>query len=320
MLRIVLLLIVVLIGGLFFFDLYLKKQAQKFISAAVERKNEWYKKEAGKLFQLHNKTTEQSAATATAHFWQSGTNWTVKTDDQQVLKAKMFQANLASEKWVICVHDYRCDGFTGMADVARMYQKSGYNVLVPDLRGHGESSGEIIGLGWLDRLDMILWINQIVQQAPAAKIILHGDSMGAAAILMASGEKLPENVKLLISDSCFTSVYSESKWVLHQLTKYPINRFMTLANQIAKKRNGFSLLQGSVSRQLGSNHLPVLFLHGAADQIVPVQETKTLMEATAGKKELHIFPQAKHLESRIDDPVGYWQVIFSFIKGNQEFG
>ena len=43
---------------------------------------------------------------------------------------------------------------------------------------HGESEGEIIGMGWLDRLDLIAWIQLILDEQPDASIILHGGFNG----------------------------------------------------------------------------------------------------------------------------------------------
>ena len=39
-----------------------------------------------------------------------------------------------------------------------------------------------------------------------AEIVLHGLSMGAATVLMVSGERLPEQVKAIIEDCGYTSV------------------------------------------------------------------------------------------------------------------
>ena len=47
----------------------------------------------------------------------------------------------------------------------------------------------------------------IEEQNEKAEIILHGSSMGAATVLMASGDDLPENVKAIIADSGYTSVW-----------------------------------------------------------------------------------------------------------------
>ena len=82
-----------------------------------------------------------------------------------------------------------------------------YNILMPNNRGHGKSEGNYIGFGWHDRLDYIEWIDYIINRSGKdSKILLHGISMGAATVLMTSGEDLPENVKAIVSDCAYTSV------------------------------------------------------------------------------------------------------------------
>lgn len=122
-------------------------------------------------------------------FWINGQEIEVKSQEGLKLIGRIFRSSAAEKKWVICVHDYRSDGKTDMSFIGKKYAEKGYNVLIPDLRAHGKSEGEIIGMGWLDRLDLIIWINYILKTQPEAAIILHGGSMGASAIMMASGEK-----------------------------------------------------------------------------------------------------------------------------------
>lgn len=61
---------------------------------------------------------------------------------------------------------------------------------------------------------------------------------------------------------------------------------MRHANRYAKKYAGYSLKQASATRQLGSNHLPVLIIHGEEDQFVPVSAAYTIQNATAGENDL----------------------------------
>ncbi|MCW0998235.1 alpha/beta hydrolase, partial [Streptococcus anginosus] len=88
---------------------------------------------------------------------------------------------------------YRSNGKRDMVYTALRFAEEGYNVLVPDLRAHGKSSGNKIGMGWLDRLDLLSWISEVLAIDMEAEIILVGGSMGAATVMMASGEKLPTN-------------------------------------------------------------------------------------------------------------------------------
>ena len=85
--------------------------------------------------------------------------------------------------------------------------EQGWNVLLPDMRTHGESEGKYIGMGWLDRLDVLKWIDLIRERDEQAQIILHGVSMGGATVMMTSGEALPENVRAVIDDCGYTSVW-----------------------------------------------------------------------------------------------------------------
>ena len=72
-------------------------------------------------------------------------------------------------------------------------------------------------MGWLDKDDLKCWVNLILEQNSNANIILHGSSMGAATVLMASGDELPQNVKAIIADSGYTSVWD----TFHPAAAYP---------------------------------------------------------------------------------------------------
>ena len=87
----------------------------------------------------------------------------------------------------------------------------GFTVLMPGLRGHGESTGHYIGMGWHNRLDMLRWIDEIVRDDPEAEIVLFGISMGGATVMMTSGEALPPNVKVIVEDCGYTSVLPPSQ-------------------------------------------------------------------------------------------------------------
>lgn len=300
--------ILLLIAGV----LYLNRWAQFYVNAAVDRGNDWFATEGAALFDQawQKRTDEEDEADAT--FWLQEKTWRITSADRLKLVAATFTQ--PGHRWVIALHGYRSTGFQDMNDVAQVYYEKGYNVLVPDLRGHGRSEGQTIGLGWLDRLDLLQWIDAILAQDGEAEILLHGCSIGGASALMASGEKLPPQVKLIIADSSFTSVYSEFKWLLRRYTKYPVSRFMVLANRYARRKVGYSLIRASVTRQLGSNHLPILLLHGQEDQFVPVKELAALAKASAGPAETRTFAECGHLKAKEQKATEYWDAVFAFIQ------
>ena len=61
-----------------------------------------------------------------------------------------------TEKTAVVVHGYQVRS-EGMLHIAYLYNHDmGYNVLLPDLYGHGESEGDHIQMGWKDRWDVII--------------------------------------------------------------------------------------------------------------------------------------------------------------------
>ncbi|MGC3558235.1 alpha/beta hydrolase, partial [Enterococcus faecalis] len=92
----------------------------------------------------------------------------------------------------------------------------------------GKSSGNKIGMGWLDRLDLFSWLSEVLAIDMEAEIILVGGSIGAATVMMASGVKLPTNVRGLIVDCGYTSVYVEIKNVLHESFHLPAFPILTI--------------------------------------------------------------------------------------------
>lgn len=62
-------------------------------------------------------------------------------------------------------------------------------------------------MGWLDREDILRWIDFILADDPQAKIVIHGISMGAATTMMTAGESTPDNVKAFVEDCGYTSVW-----------------------------------------------------------------------------------------------------------------
>lgn len=146
-----------------------------------------------------------------------------------------------------------CHGYTSkakhMAGFVNKFYSLGYNVLAVDARAHGDSEGTKIGMGWPERMDVIEWIKLILSWDSDAKIILHGVSMGAATVLMASGEALPENVKVIIADCGYTSEWDEFRReadVLH-IPWFPV---LNVTSGLSKLYDGYNFKQASAIEQV----------------------------------------------------------------------
>lgn len=217
-----------------------------------------------------------------------------------------------SNKWAIVVHGYGGSGKL-MSDKSKYFYDMGYNVLIPDLRGHGKSEGDYIGMGWKDRLDIISWINFIINENPNAEIVLHGTSMGAATVLMTSGENLPSNVKAIVADCAYTSAWDEFSYQLETYLKVPSYYILNVTNMVTKLKAGYSLKEASALECVKKATVPILFIHGDKDKFVPYSMMDKLYDATNSPKEKLTIEGGEHANSDLVSPFLYWLTVEDFL-------
>ena len=217
-----------------------------------------------------------------------------------------------SNKWAIVVHGYGGSGKL-MSDKAKYFYDMGYNVLIPDLRGHGKSEGDYIGMGWKDRLDIISWINFIIKENPNAEIVLHGTSMGAATVLMTSGENLPSNVKAIVADCAYTSAWDEFSYQLETYLKVPSSYILNVTNMVTKLKAGYSLKEASALECVKKATVPILYIHGDKDKFVPYSMMDKLYDATNSPKEKLTIDGGEHANSDLVSPFLYWLTLEDFL-------
>ncbi len=220
-----------------------------------------------------------------------------------------------SSKWVIIQHGYASRA-KDMNRTAKMFYEQSYSVLVPDARGHGESEGKYIGMGWHDRKDLAAWVSHIISKDPGAQIVLYGISMGGAAVMMYSGEALPSNIKGIIEDCGYSSVRSEFYYQLSSAFKLPgfIALFiMFFADIFTRILAGYSINDGVSTDELKKAKLPMLFLHGESDKFVPFFMLDEVYNAAASAdKQKLSFPNAGHGGSAASNPELYRNTVLGF--------
>lgn len=240
----------------------------------------------------------------------------ITSSDGLLLKAGYY-AQAKSHDWVILIHGYRKD-HQNMLDFAEHYYDAGYQVLAPDLRACGESEGNFVGMGWLDKDDILRWIGWIVNRDADASIVLHGVSMGAATVMMTSGEATPDNVKVFIEDCGYTSVwdiFSSELSLRFHLPEFPI---LYLADLSSGLRAGYRFSEASALEQVKKCTKPMLFFQGTLDDFVPYEMLDVLYEAKPGTNKARISaPGAGHVEAHLLLGKDYWKSVFGFIESSQ---
>lgn len=223
--------------------------------------------------------------------------------------------NEGKKRVVTCFHGYTSRGladFTGLTDY---YFKRGYAMLHPDARAHGDSEGEYIGFGCLDRKDALKWIDWVLEKCGSdVEILLHGISMGGATVLMASGMELPPQVKGIVSDCGFTSPKEVFTHVLHSMYHLPAFPVIPAANLVNKKLAGYGMDECNAKREVTKAKIPILFIHGSKDTFVPVSMCHELYESCASSKKILIVEGAAHGESYFKNMEAYEATLDEFTK------
>lgn len=239
----------------------------------------------------------------------------ITSHDGLKLAANLYITDPDSHKWLIGIHGYKSNK-ESFFDIGYQYAQQGYNILLPDMRSHGESEGTYIGMGWLEKEDALQWLDYVIAKDPDAKIIVQGTSMGGATVMMLSGEELPENVKGIIEDCGYTSVREIFEDELDYLFGLPPFPVLDAAEIVADLRAGYNFREASSLKQLKKSTVPMLFIHGSADNFVKSDMVYEVYEACPTAKDLLIIEGAGHAESQYLEPELYYNTIFDFIQEN----
>ena len=95
-------------------------------------------------------------------------DWYEKADDGLRIHANFIPSPLpeGDHRYAICVHGYS-DTSESVGQYAMVYRdRYGMNVLLPDLRGHGRSDGDYVGMGYDDSRDILRWIDWVLEKDP----------------------------------------------------------------------------------------------------------------------------------------------------------
>ena len=215
----------------------------------------------------------------------------------------------------IVVHGYGDNHYVFLY-LVRMYRDQlNYNVLFPDLQYHGYSEGDEIQMGWKDRLDVMKWIDVAHDLFKDNFMVLHGVSMGAATVMMTSGEQLPDYVKCFVEDCGYSSVRGQFTKNLKDMSPLLPKVILTSASIVTEREFGWSFPEADCRKALAKCEKPMLFIHGDADDFVPFDHLWENYNAKKkGYKEYWVAPGAVHANSYAKYPEEYTRRVSNFLK------
>lgn len=238
-------------------------------------------------------------------------DWELVAEDGTSLYAVFYPAN--SHKYLIFCHGYG-DSTEKFENLTVMFAEKSFNVLMPNLRGMGKTGSKYIGMGYPDSKDMLLWIDNIVRYDADSQIILMGLSMGGATVMMTSGLSLPDNVKCIVEDSGFSSVWEQMADRLRIEFKLPVFPIVHVSSLMSKLMAGYGFKEASAVERVKNAKVPMLFIHGDRDSYVEPYMLDEVVSAYGGPySEKVVIRNAEHVRGYLMNTEFYFKTVFDFV-------
>lgn len=210
-----------------------------------------------------------------------------------------------SNRYVILTHGYT-DNRYGALKYARLYLDKGFHCILYDLRGHGENAPTFCTYSIREGKDLYEIIKDSYSRYGAEITLgLHGESLGAASTIAAL--QYGPQVAFAVADCPFADIEN----VLRTRAPAPAVGWASLW---AKLRYGYAFSEMRPIDALKNSQVPLLLLHGAADNFISPENSRRLYQAAQGPKELHLIPGAGHAQSVLTAPEEYAAIVHAFLE------
>lgn len=214
---------------------------------------------------------------------------------------------------VVLCHGYRMDRWS-MVKYAVIWHDLGYNVLIYDHRFHGMSGGLFLSYGLLEREDLDHMVAEVRERAPGLPVGVHGESMGAATVMMYTGwSERQQPINFAVEDCGYSSTRDVLSYKMtddYGLPDWGITRW---ANRVSGWRFGFDFNDVVPREEIADGEVPMLFIHGDSDTFVPTYMIQENYEAYPGPKQQWLAPGSEHAKSVLDHPEEYRKVLVQFL-------
>lgn len=206
---------------------------------------------------------------------------------------------LTSASTVVLTHDFPAEAagaprtgrsLPALAD--RLAAESGWRVLAGCLRGVGASTGDFSLCGWLD--DLRVLVDHAVVLAAGGGVWLVGFGVGGSVALCATAaDARVRGVGVLGAPATFTDWAQDPAAMVDAARRVGVVRSQGFPQEVAAWVHEFADLRPVEASALLAPR-PVLIVHGAEDDEVPVSDARLLAEAAGRSAELRILPGAGH--------------------------
>jgi fermentation-respiration switch protein FrsA (DUF1100 family) len=189
---------------------------------------------------------------------------------------------------------------TDVLRAALALRRAGFNVLIFDGRGHGDSEGRYVTYGYYERRDVESAIDWLVKEKKInrKRVGLAGESMGAAIALQVAAHN--PWIRAVWADSPFASLRRITEEFAKRATRLPgavLNPVLWTAIQVANYRGKFDVHSVDPSALAARITCPVYLVHGTADQLISTAHSESIHSALGGEKDIWFVEGARHARS-----------------------
>lgn len=195
-----------------------------------------------------------------------------------------------------------------------IFYKRGYNIVCYDQRYHGYSEGPCCTMGYYEHQDLVEVCAKVREIFGKDCVLgLFGESMGAATVMLASPKV--EGLSFTIEDCGYESLIDETDFMVFYYYHILVQPFMPLIRKFTKKHYNFDYADVKpIEAVRQCENLPMLFIHGDNDVIVPSRFLMQLVEAKKGFKMYKYFKGSAHAASYLDHTKEYDDLVGEFLE------
>jgi fermentation-respiration switch protein FrsA (DUF1100 family) len=217
-----------------------------------------------------------------------------------------------TNKFIIFSHGVTENRFNSVKYM-NLFLSRGFNAVIYDHRRHGGTGGKTTSYGFYEKDDLKAVVNTLIKREGEDVFFgIHGESMGAATMLLYAG-LVEDRADFYISDCSFSNFRDLLSYRMKQDFKVESKWVLSLADVFVKIRDGYSIRNVAPIDAVEHIKKPILFIHSQNDEYILPSMTQALFDHKKGDKMLYLAPFGGHAMSLVENPEEYEAQLDGFL-------